>query len=117
MVSPLLASSLSLRLGIRVLAAGDLAAPLRTRLHTHKREAIQLLERAGVDALLPSSEHLPYVLSRASPAHLRERLERRGVVGKFHPVWSEKTASVEHIYRLSVPLSEPRLERLRQLLG
>ena len=116
-VPPLLASSLSLRLGVRVLAAGDLAAPLRARVGACKREAIQLLERAGVDALVPSSEHLPYILSRAGREHLAARLEARGVVGKSHPIWSAATASLDRIYRLSVPLAEARIARLRHLLG
>ncbi len=114
---PLLASSLSLRLGVRVLSSGDITAPLRTRVGAHKREVIELLERAGVDALMPASEHLPYVLSRASREHLSARLESRGVIGKHHPLWSARTASADHIYRLSVPLSDARLARLRQLLG
>lgn len=115
--APLLASSLSLRLGARVLALGDVAAPLRPRIAAHKREMIALLERVGVDALVPSSEALPYVLSRASEAHLRERLEARGVMGKHHPVWSGPAAAVEHVYRLSVPLAEARMAALRARLG
>jgi hypothetical protein len=116
-VPPLLASSLSLRLGMRVLAGGDLTAPLRTRVGAHKREVMRLLERAGVDALVPSSEHLPYVLSRASREHLSVRLEARGVAGKVHPMWSSQRGAVDHIYRLSVPLIDARLARLRQLLA
>lgn len=116
-VPPLLASSLSLRLGARVLALGDITAPLRTRIGAHKREAIELLERAGVDGLVPSSEHLPYVLSRAGREHLGARLEARGVLGKHHPLWSADSAALAHIYRLSVPLADARIARLRQLLG
>jgi histidinol-phosphate/aromatic aminotransferase/cobyric acid decarboxylase-like protein len=116
-VPPLLASSLSLRLGARVLALGDITAPLRTRIGAHKREAIELLERAGVDGLVPSSEHLPYVLSRAGREHLGAHLEARGVLGKHHPLWSADSAALAHIYRLSVPLAHARIARLRQLLG
>lgn len=116
-VPPLLASSLSLRLGARVLRLGDLTAPLRARIGAHKREAMELLERAGVDGLVPSSEHLPYVLSRAGRDHLGARLEARGVLGKHHPLWSADSAALAHIYRLSVPLADARLARLRQLLG
>ena len=116
-VPPLLASSLSLRLGERVLALGDITAPLRARVHAHKREVTELLERAGVGELVPSSEHLPYVFSRDSAEHLRARLEARGVLGKHHPIWSGRSAGLGHIYRLSVPVSEARMARLRQLLG
>jgi hypothetical protein len=117
LVPPLLASSLSLRLGKRVLSLGDIAAPLRTRVHAHKREVTQLLERAGVGELVPSSQHLPYIFSRASAEHLRARLEARGVLGKHHPIWSGPSAALGHIYRLSIPVSEARMARLRQLLS
>jgi histidinol-phosphate/aromatic aminotransferase/cobyric acid decarboxylase-like protein len=116
-VPPLLASSLSLRLGARVLALGDITAPLRTRIATHKREASELIERAGVAGLVPSSEHLPYVLSRSGREHLDTHLEARGIFGKHHPRWSADSDAVAHIYRLSVPLADARLARLRQLLG
>jgi hypothetical protein len=109
-VPPLLASSLSLRVGARVLALGDITAPLRARIAAHKREAIELFERAGVETL-PPSEHLPYVLSPAG----YESLEARGILGKRHPLWSE--GKLADIYRLSVPLSDARIARLRQLLG
>ncbi|HEY4178794.1 MAG TPA: aminotransferase class I/II-fold pyridoxal phosphate-dependent enzyme [Kofleriaceae bacterium] len=107
-IAPLLASSLSLRFGARILALGDLAAPLRTRIADHKREMTELLVRAGVDDLVPASEHLPYVLSRGSAT----RLER--LVGKIHPFWA--SGALDHLYRLSVPLSEARMSVLRQLL-
>lgn len=107
-VPPLLVSSLSLRLGARVLALGDITAPLRARIAAHKAEMIALLRRAGV-ASFPSSEHLPYVFARAS-----EPLRARGIVGKQHSVWS--AGAVTSLYRLSVPLNESRMERLRGLL-
>lgn len=110
-VPPLLASSLSLRLGARVLALGDIAEPLRTRIAAHKREATELFARAGVGALVAASEHLPYVLSRDEQ---QATLEARGVVGKRHPMWSTAFAT---FYRLSIPLSADRMARLRQLLA
>ena len=100
---PLLASSLSLRLGARVLALGDITAPLRARIAAHKREVLALL-----DGFTPASEHLPYVLSRAA-------FEAPGIVGKRHPIWSN--GHVADICRLSVPLAESRLARLRALLA
>ncbi len=110
-VPPLLASSLSLRLGARVVALGDLAAPLRTRISTHEHVMIELLERAGVE-VVRSSEHLPYVLSRTSG----ERLAARGVLGKHHPMWWTSRGGVADIYRLSIPLNAKRFARLRELL-
>jgi hypothetical protein len=115
-VAPLLASSLSLQLGARVLAAGDITAPLRARIAAHKPRALDILERAGIDALVAASDHVPYILSRAARDHIAARLESRGVVGKLHPMWSGTGRSLSHIYRLSVPLAETRLARLPTLL-
>ncbi|CAN5902880.1 hypothetical protein BH11MYX2_BH11MYX2_23480 [soil metagenome] len=109
-IPPLLASSLSLRIAARVLGLGDLGAPLRTRIAAHKREMIELLVRAGIDDLVPASEHLPYVLSRGSAA----TLQARGLVGKNHPFWAG--GGLDHIYRLSVPLSRARMSVLRRRL-
>jgi hypothetical protein len=107
-VPPMLASSLSLRLGARVLSLGDITAPLRTRIATHKREMIDLLRNQGIDDLVAASEHLPYALSRGSAASLTQ------LVGKSHPFWAN--GALAHLYRLSVPLSEARMSVLRQLL-
>jgi hypothetical protein len=115
-VPPLLASSLSLRLGARVLGLGDLTAPLRARIAAHKREALELFARVGVEGLVSASEHLPYVLSSASREHLAAHLEARGVMGKHHPRWSAARAAIDHVYRLSVPLADERMARLRRLL-
>ena len=113
-IPPLLASSLSLRLGARVLGLGDITASLRTRIAQHKREASSLFERAGVTALVPASEHLPYVLSRDEQ---QGTLEARGIVGKRHPMWSAERAALCHLYRLSIPLSHARMARLRERLA
>jgi len=115
-IAPLLASSLSLRLGARVLSLGDVAAPLRGRIAANKRAALDIVAGIGVEALIPAAEHLPYVLSRASRDHLANKLESRGVFGKHHPQWSQASGTTS-IYRLSVPLRESRASRFRQLLG
>jgi histidinol-phosphate/aromatic aminotransferase/cobyric acid decarboxylase-like protein len=113
---PLLASSLSLRLGARVLGLGDITAPLRERIAAHEREAIELLERAGIAGLVRASEHLPYVLVQPSRDHV-DLLEARGVVGKHQPYWSCARASIATFYRLSVPLADARMARLRVLMS
>src|SRR6185503_3806153 len=106
-VPPLLASSLSLQIGARILALGDVTAPLRARIAAHQREAVELFSRAGIAGLAPASLHLPYLLSRED---LSAPLAARGVTGKLHPVWS--SGALAHLYRLSVPLDEARMERL-----
>lgn len=111
-VPPLLASSLSLRIGRRVLELGDVAGPLRQRIAAHKQEAAELLRAAGFAGVVASSEHLPYVLL---PAAARERLDARGVAGKLHPPWPEPPAG--RPYRLSAPLRDERMQVLREKLA
>lgn len=106
-VPPLLPSSVSLRLGARIIDLGDITAPLRTRIAAHKREAIALFARAGIE-VSAASEYLPYVLAPAAFAS-------PGITGKLHPMWSH--AGICHLYRLSVPLSDARIARLRRLLA
>lgn len=115
-VPPLLASSLSLRLGKRILELGDIAAPLRSRIRDHKREMTALLERANIEQLVPATEFLPYVFVQNSPDYLRTHLEDRGIVGKPQPMWSEHTGTIQHLYRLSVPLNATRMRRLKAAL-
>jgi histidinol-phosphate/aromatic aminotransferase/cobyric acid decarboxylase-like protein len=117
LVPPLLAASLSLKVGRGLLEQGDVAAPLRLRIKEQKAETRAILARAGIGGLLSSSEHLPYVFSSESPEDMRSRLESRGVLGKVHAVWSGATADVTYLYRLSAPLRRERMELLRQRLG
>jgi|GEM_PF-2463941 len=116
-VPPLLASSLSLRLGKRILELGDVAAPLRSRIRERKREMIERFERANIEQLVPSTEFLPYVFVRNRPDYLRSHLEDRGIVGKPHPMWSERSGTIEHLYRLSVPLNATRMQWLNAALN
>ncbi|HVV86684.1 MAG TPA: aminotransferase class I/II-fold pyridoxal phosphate-dependent enzyme, partial [Kofleriaceae bacterium] len=106
LVPPLSASSLSLRIGARLLAAGDLTAPLRARIAAHKPEALRLFAGDATAA----SEHLPYILSLT-------RRDTPTIAGKLHPIYVAKTGSVHHLRRFSVPLAPDRMARLRNLLG
>lgn len=114
-IPPLLASSLSLRLGAVLLALGDIAAPLRERIAERKGVVLELLEARGLRDAKFASRYLPYLLTPMDSDN-RELLERAGVFGKQHSVWSGATTQGEYLYRLSVPLSDRRLALLRTLL-
>lgn len=114
-VPPLLASSLSLRIGRRVLELGDVAAPLRERIAAHKGETAELVRAAGFHGVVASSEHLPYVLLSRPEAGARERLDALGIGGKLHPLWPEPSDG--RPYRLSAPLRDDRIRLLREKLG
>lgn len=116
-VPPLLASSLSLRVGARLLGMGDLAGPLRERIRKNKEEAGGLLAEAGFSPVVPASEGLPYVLLPGDSSRILPDLEHRGILGKSHTVWSSRDCSVRAICRVSVPLAEARLEILRESLS
>jgi histidinol-phosphate/aromatic aminotransferase/cobyric acid decarboxylase-like protein len=113
-VPPLLASSLSLRIGAAVLALGDVTAPLRQRICTSKHETRALLHTAGLHDDLIAAAPLPYLLFGDAAEHARACLDSAGILGKTHLVWSARTAEVRELYRISVPLSPPRIELLRE---
>lgn len=114
---PLLASSLSLYLGRRVLELGDITQPLRRTIKQRKAEVTLLLERYQLSELLPSSERLPYLFVRNSESYVRSRFDRRGIVGKLHTTWSGGAPALQYLYRLSVPLQIERFEVLKQKLA
>lgn len=114
---PLLTASLSLRLADLVLRSGDVAAPLRQKIAANKAIAIRLLHDAGVSAAEPASQYLPYVFVRGEARSESAFLESRGVRGKLHPVWSASAGGVHHLYRLSAPLDDRRMELLREKLS
>lgn len=116
-VPPMLASSLSIRLGKAVLGLGDATAPLRRRVQVAKAETVRLLTSAGLPPSDLSHPLVPYLMYEESDTVARHGLESRGVVGKLQPLWSEHSMAVEHKYRVSVPLSEERLADLRNRLG
>jgi hypothetical protein len=110
---PLATASLSLAAGRAILAAGDVAAPLRSRIADARAEAAALLAGAGIGPLLPCASALPYLLLAAGgdgPA----RLEAAGVRGKRHPVWPPPATAIGRIYRLSAPLAAHRMGVFRE---
>jgi histidinol-phosphate/aromatic aminotransferase/cobyric acid decarboxylase-like protein len=113
---PLLASSLSLRIGRRVLELGDIAAGLRRRITENKEEMKRSLEAAWPGEVLASSQYLPYIFLKDKAENLRTCLENHGLRGKFHPFWSGSSRDVYYLYRLSAPLTAERMHLLRQKL-
>ncbi|MEU3608339.1 aminotransferase class I/II-fold pyridoxal phosphate-dependent enzyme [Streptomyces sp. NPDC035033] len=116
-VPPMLASSLSIRLGRAVLGLGDATAALRQRVRSAKAEMTRLLTAAGLPPADASHPDVPYVMYDERDTAARRGLEGRGVVGKLQPLWSERALGVAHKYRVSVPLSEERMAAFRQRLG
>jgi histidinol-phosphate/aromatic aminotransferase/cobyric acid decarboxylase-like protein len=112
LIPPLLSSSLSLRIGMKILQLGDIAAPLRERIGEAKRDMADLFRRGGLEGVVPSSEGLPYLFLERDREYIRTRLGEHGVVGKLHPLWPGR-----HIYRLSAPLEVARMDTLRQKLS
>ncbi|AXI81001.1 aminotransferase class I/II-fold pyridoxal phosphate-dependent enzyme [Peterkaempfera bronchialis] len=115
-VPPMLASSLSIRLGRAVLALGDATAALRQRVHTAKAEMTALLTSAGVPVADTSHSDVPYVMYEEQDTAAQQWLESRGIIGKLQPLWSERLLGIAHKYRVSVPLSEERMGDFRRRL-
>lgn len=116
-VAPLGASSLSLRIGRRVLGLGDVACGLRARIARNKPYVCDLLTASEVPQPAPAADGLPYVLFPEEPHAVVASLASRGVQGKVHPVWSARTGALTSVGRLSVPLTVHRLAALESRLG
>ncbi|MFJ8011884.1 aminotransferase class I/II-fold pyridoxal phosphate-dependent enzyme [Streptomyces sp. NPDC096339] len=116
-VPPLQPSSLSLRLGRRVLELGDVTGPLRARIADVRPRVRALLSASGLASATEAASHLPYVLVPEDPegavAHLRER----GVQAKAHPVWSSRSGEPTRTARVSVPLDPSRTAELERRLS
>jgi histidinol-phosphate/aromatic aminotransferase/cobyric acid decarboxylase-like protein len=115
-IPPLLPSSLSLRIGRRVLELGDITGTLRERIRIHKEKMLTLFSNAGISPARPAAGHLPYLLLENNPL-LINRLEQSGIRGKLHTVWSGGSAGLHQVYRLSVPLRTERMQALEKALG
>jgi histidinol-phosphate aminotransferase len=115
-VPPLLASSLSLRIGAQILTMGDVAEPLRERIRVNREEAKVLLMTAGFK-VVDASEGFPYLFLQGDPVEVLPELKIRGILGKSHMVWSSADEVVKTMPRVSVPLAGARMEILRKALG
>lgn len=113
-IPPLLASSLSIKIGKTVLELGDITGRLRERIRKQKAEMKLLIESAEISNAVLSSEYLPYILVNNSEQYIRSRIESKGIVGKFHPVWSGDTRLPNHVYRLSAPLTSKRMSIFKE---
>ncbi|MGW1075963.1 aminotransferase class I/II-fold pyridoxal phosphate-dependent enzyme [Streptomyces sp. NPDC002537] len=116
-VAPLGASSLSLRIGRRVLGLGDVTSGLRAGITRNKPYVRDLLAAAGVPEPVAAADGLPYVLFPEKPQEAVELLASRGVQGKVQPVWSSRTGALTSVGRLSVPLTAHRLTELESRLS
>ncbi|MEU1513139.1 aminotransferase class I/II-fold pyridoxal phosphate-dependent enzyme [Streptomyces sp. NPDC005811] len=115
-VSPLGTSSLSLRIGRRVLGLGDVTSALRAGIARAKPYVRDLLAEAGLPAPVTAATGLPYVLFPNQPRRAVELLRERGVQAKVQPVWSAATCALTEVGRMSVPLRKDRLHNLRNRL-
>jgi histidinol-phosphate/aromatic aminotransferase/cobyric acid decarboxylase-like protein len=113
LIPPMLASSLSLRIGRAILELGDIAAPLRERVPAARSEMLTCLRDAGCTSMHASSAHVPYVFLDAASVDV-QRVEAAGILGKPQPFWSASETGVLIRYRLSVPLAPRRMEQFRR---
>lgn len=114
LVPPMLASSVSLRLGVKVLELGDITVRLRARITEATPQAVALLTAAGLPRPVRSGSGLPHLHFDENPdAWLR----RRGILGKPQPFWSGPAGRTVERFRLSVPLRTERLAELGRRLG
>ena len=113
LVPPMLASSVSLRLGAAVLGLGDITTRLRARIAEATTEAVELLTAAGLPAPIRNGSGLPHL---HFDQNLAERLHPLGIIGKPQPFWSGRLGRPIERFRLSVPLHPARMAELHRRL-
>ncbi|WP_198023135.1 aminotransferase class I/II-fold pyridoxal phosphate-dependent enzyme [Mesorhizobium sp. LSHC414A00] len=116
LVPPMLASSLSLTIGRRVLEQGDIGWPLRTRIETAKVEVIDRLAQVGLGKDAWTAPFLPYV-AFSDRRDILGWLERCGILGKRQLFWDAGSATIMGCQRLSIPLAPHRLARFHKSIG
>lgn len=114
---PMLASSLSLRVGRAVLERGDIARSLRARILDARTETLNLLARAGISTPVEGSTQIPHVLFDGPDlADIDRSLTRCGIIGKFQPFWCRSAAAIVQRFRLAIPLLPQRMSELEHRL-
>jgi histidinol-phosphate/aromatic aminotransferase/cobyric acid decarboxylase-like protein len=109
-------SSFSLAVAARVLALGDVAAPLRARIAQRRTALRALLAPWRGDVGVPAGEGLPYLLFDRVPAALASTAAGRRVVTKRHVLWAAGRQG-HTVHRCSVPLRDERWDRLVRIVA
>ena len=117
LIPPLLASSLSLRIGAAILRAGDVAEPLRARIATAKPLLVRFLATAGFTDVLPAGDDLPYVFLAGAIGPIHARLLQRGVIGKPHGSWSWASETSPFLPARHAVARRPARRPAREVLG
>jgi len=113
---PLLASSLSLRIGIAILEQGDICVALRQAIAAALTRAKALFAGAGWAPDRAAHPALPYLLFDSANEARIAAIEARGIRGKRHAGWQAGVGATS-TYRISVPLVPARMEALQRRLA
>jgi len=117
LIAPLQVSEPSLRIALSLLARGDVFSELVERVRVVKPEAIAVLRAAGFETL-DGHRDLPWIALRDSGEASSRRLEAVGIrpllptTARAFPDAFREQATI----RVSLPLSETRLQRFSELL-
>lgn len=115
MVSPLQVSELALHAALKLLAAGDIFESLRQRIRLMKPKVIEMLAALGLD-LIKGHDDLPWVAFSDMDGEASRMLEHCGICAlrpappPVFPKWPTTFS------RITIPLSEQRMELFRELL-
>jgi histidinol-phosphate/aromatic aminotransferase/cobyric acid decarboxylase-like protein len=114
-ITPMQISEISLALALRVLAAGDVLARLRTRIAAYRPATISLLTDVGIE-VLASLPQLPWVIVRDPDGEVDRRLTAAGIRALGPALVPGTSRPDAQVLRLTIPLSEPRMLALRTRL-
>ncbi|MGC1498093.1 MAG: aminotransferase class I/II-fold pyridoxal phosphate-dependent enzyme [Sulfitobacter sp.] len=115
---PMSVSSLSYRIGKRVLHCADLTLGLRQRIAAVKHDLSALLEGLDVPPGIGLESSLPYLVwPKEDCEDVYDYFYEKGVIGKKHFFWrGDNGDHISTCFRMSIPLAQPRVEVFRRLL-
>lgn len=113
-IPPLLASTVSLQIGKKILECGDIVAPLRKRILANKLEMETIFKKADLEEIILSSKYLPYLFLKNHCDYINANIENYGIIGKLQPMWINLGNGNQEIYRFSTPLDITRMNKFRQ---
>jgi histidinol-phosphate/aromatic aminotransferase/cobyric acid decarboxylase-like protein len=114
LVAPLQVSELAFRMGLSLLAAGDIFVRLRARIAEAKLEMTDVLARAGFSVVAGDRE-LPWVVLDDPSGRAQAEFAARGIAGKRLVPFSSTCRG--GLLRLCVPLSPERVAHFRRAMG
>ncbi len=115
LVPPLQVGELAFHAALRLLRAGDVFGPLRARIHAVKPEVADLFTRCGFD-VIDGHPSFPWVAIENHGGTAEQILSQYGV-RCLRPASPPGVAKPPRVVRVTIPISDERIDQLNRLLS